>query len=223
MIRTLSCVAILSLLGLVSLPARADSGIFLTFQGLGNLQQVGNFYDGSGLSGTPNYGVSFSANFYAEKSFAQGGAGNFNLARVGPAIFLCPGGPPNCGGTQMEGMMNVTGGFSGINFFYVTGQTETVTVWSGANGTGTVLATIQLTSNSCGGFPTYCQWGDYGQLFTGTAHSITFSGSSGNMFGLSDITLGSRSAAIPEPSTFYLLGGGVVGIFAGKLRRFFGV
>jgi hypothetical protein len=99
---------------------------------------------------------------------------------------------------------------NGINFYYsalfASGQSETVTIWSGANGTGTVLATIVLGSNdaSCG-FPAYCNWSNAGSNFSGTAHSVTFSGPA-NELGLSDITIGSSHTAIPEPSAAYLSG-----------------
>ena len=47
-----------------AVPARANSGELLSFEGIGNLQAVGSFYNGGGLSSTPNYGVTFSSNFY---------------------------------------------------------------------------------------------------------------------------------------------------------------
>jgi len=127
------------------------------------------------------------------------------------------------------GVMNVTAGFSsGLNFYFsagfAPGQSETVQIWSGANGTGTVLATINLSNNngSCNGYPTYCVWSSAGTSFTGTAKSVTFSGPA-NELGLSDITIGSNSTAVPEPSSVYLLGAGVAALSLTQLRRFFGL
>ena len=147
--------------------------------------------------------------------------------RACPAVFITNslnGGS----GVPVTGIMNVAPGFSnGLNFFYTAGfagnLNETVTVWSGANGTGTVLATINLSNNnaSCTS-PLYCSWTDAGLSFSGTGHSVTFKGPS-NEFGLSDITVGSSMTAVPEPSSIYLLGAGLAAISIGSMRRFFRV
>jgi hypothetical protein len=227
MTRPVCSALVLSLFLALSASAFANSGELLNFQGLGNLQQVGNFYDGSGISGTPNYGVTFSSNFYGLRTTASGWSGNFAATPLGtPAIFICPGGPPSCGGTSNIGVINSSSGFSnGLDFYFAfdpskAGQTVTLTVWSGANGTGSVLATISLSSNACASSPYYCTWTQIGQSFSGTAHSVTFSGATGNQLGLTDITLGSSTTAIPEPSSFYLLAVGAAGISLGALRRF---
>ena len=202
----------------------ASSGTFMDFQGIHDLQAVGDFYNGAGLANTPNYGVSFSSNFLAMRSFfgPNPGSGNFAPPPLGtPAIFM-----NGSVGSNITGTMNVAPGFSnGINFFFTAGftgnQVETVKVWSGANGTGTVLATITLANNNAGcKSPAYCMWSNAGATFTGTAHSVTFSGPADEL-GLADITLGGSTTAIPEPSTWYMLGTGVVSISLSQLRRFF--
>jgi len=201
-------------------PAYANSGELMTFQGLGDLQPVGNFYNGGGLANTPNYGVTFSSNFFGLRAIANGGAGNFAPTPTGtPAIFM--NGPT---GSMVTGVMNVAPGFSnGLNFFYTAGftgnQTETVTIWSGSNGTGTVLATISLANNnsSCT-TPAYCVWSNVQESFSGTAHSVTFSGPA-NEIGFADITLNSSTTAVPEPSSLYLMGLGLAGVSAGQIRK----
>jgi hypothetical protein len=227
MMRSIFCAAVLSALLLVSAAAHATSGELLSFQGLGNEQSVGNFYNGGGLASTPNYGVSFSSNFLGLLPTANNGnptgSGSFlPTPTSGPAIFICPGGvAADCSSGSSTGVMNVANGFSkGINFFYAAGATETVTLWSGANGTGTVLLTISLSANSCGSSSNVCvyQWSQIGKTFSGTAYSVTFSGP-GDQFGLADITLGSSSTAIPEPSSFYLLASGLAVLAVGGIRR----
>ena len=214
--------ALLSLVLLMSASAFANSSEFLDFTGLGDLQTVGNFYNGGGVPGTPNYGVTFSSNFFGLRAIANGGAGNFSSTPTAtPAIFI-----NGTTGTAATGVMNVTNGFSsGLNFFYTagfaSGQTETVTIWSGANGTGTVLATIALSNNNAGcTAPLYCSWTNAGLTFNGTAHSVTFSGPA-NELGLTDITIGSNVPAVPEPSSVYLMGAGILAISAGWMRKYF--
>jgi hypothetical protein len=199
--------------------AHANSGELLTFAGLHDQQQVGDFYNGSGLSTTPNFGVSFSSNFYGLLAVSKGGSGNFGPTPIGSrAIFI--NGPT---GSVVTGIINVSSGFSAIQFFYTAAFQETVKIWSGANGTGTLLATINLSPNngSCT-FPAYCKWTSAGISLAGTGESVTITGGA-NGLGLSDITLNNNTTAIPEPSSLYLLGVGFAGMGISRLRRFFNV
>jgi hypothetical protein len=210
---------VITLLTFASLPAHANSA-FLTFQGLKDGETISNFYNGGtgsfGSMSNVDYGITFSSNALAIKSYIKGGSGNFNQTPTGGAALFFNG---------STGYMNVSGGFAnGVNFFYVAGAAGTVTVWSGANGTGTVLATINLAVNGgslsgCPGFPTLCNWTSVGLSFTGTGNSITFSGTA-NQLGFTDINIGSSRTAVPEPSSLMLFGSGLV-LLSSRLRARF--
>jgi hypothetical protein len=198
--------------------ASANSVDILTFTGLKDGQQVGNYYNGgSGNPNIPNYGITFSSNFFGLHSEFQGGAGAFSPDPSStPVIFIM-----GATGSPVTGSITATNGFtSGVNFFYTAGYQETATIWSGANGTGTVLATITLSANDANCTTvSYCNWTNVGLSFTGTAHSLTFSGPA-NGIGLSDMAFGQSTSIIPEPSSIWLLGTGLAGICAQGMHRF---
>jgi hypothetical protein len=213
MVRHLKVALSLSLWFLLSASlAQANSVELLNFIGLQSGQPVGTFYDGSGTAGTPNYGIFFSSNFIGLRpSSLNLGAGSLGPdPNSTPYIYIS--------NSTLPGVMNVENGFtSGLNFFYASLANETVTVWSGINGTGTVLASMTLSA-SCLGSPTGCLWFDTGLHFSGTAQSVTFSGP-GNSIGLSNITLGQSITAVPEPSSIYLFGIGLFCICTYQFRR----
>jgi hypothetical protein len=219
MARSLCTTLVLSLMVLFATSfAQASPVEFLNFNYLQDLQQVGNFYDG-GSSQAQNLGIIFSTNFYGLKPISVGGSGNFTADPTGtPAIFI-----NGTTGSMVTGTMNVTNGFSsGINFFYTAAFQETVKIWSGLGGTGSLLATITLFANdaSCSG--SYCNWTDVGANFSQVAKSVTFTGPANGM-GIADITLGQSSTAIPEPSSLFLLATGLMGLCGYRGRRVFGI
>jgi hypothetical protein len=208
----------LALLWFCSPPAMATSEEFLTMRGLGDLQWVRNFYYARVLPFTPNYGATFSADSYGLSSVYKRGSGTFVPDPTGTPLILVN----RLTGATVIGLMNATGGFtSGIHFSYTVGFSETVASWSEANGTAMVLATMTLSpsNRSCIHFPTYCNWSSAGLSFSGTAKSLSFS-SDANGIGIFDITAGSTSTGIPEPSTFYMFGTGLIGISVAKVCRF---
>ena len=122
-------------------------------------------------------------------------------------------------------VMDVPAGFdTGFSFYYsAVVYPGTVEVFSGLDGTGSLLASLDLAVTPSGGAPectygAYCPWVPIGVSFSGTAESVVFSGSA-NYIGFDNITLGSNVPVpgVPEPATLTLFGSGLLGL--AKLAR----
>lgn len=196
--------------------------ITLDFEGLGDLESVGDFYNGgtggNGSVGT-NFGIGFSDNALAIIDADAGGSGNFG-GEPSPdtVLFFLEG---------AETFMNVVAGFdTGFSFYYsAVNQPGFVNVYDALNGTGNILATIDLAiTPSDGGDPSgsFSPFFAVGAAFDGTAMSVGFGGV-GNQIGFDNITFGSAVPTPPRPvsdtgSTLVLLGAGMLGMLALKRR-----
>ncbi len=195
--------------------------VVLTFEGVGNTASINDFYNGgtdsAGNSGT-NYGINFTSQSLGLIDADAGGTGNFaNEPSASTIVFFLSGGAAT---------MNVAAGFdTGFSFFYSAFQDASVTVYSGLNGTGSVLATLSLLTNfnngGCVGDPNgqACHWDAVGVSFAGIAHSVDFGGVANNA-GFDNITLGSARPGVPEPASWAMLiaGFGLVGAAARRRR-----
>jgi PEP-CTERM motif len=197
-----------------SAPA-ANASIDLNFAGLnGHAEEQPLDYYNGGVGGLgsgpgPNFGITFGSDAIS----CDGGAnGTCNVDQI-------PGGP----GAQVvffltgDGdIMDKSSGFdTGFSFFYsainVPGD---VTVWSGLDGTGTMLADLSLPVTPSGGgdcVRTFCPFVAAGITFSGTAMSVNFSGTQ-NQIAFADITLGSATPGTPEPSTWAMMIMGFAGL-----------
>ena len=198
-------VAILVLVGASS--ARAD--ITLTFEGLGNNAPIGDYYNG-GAGGS--LGIHFGPDALALIDNAHGGTGNFSHAPSCCTVMYFLSGPGD--------VMDVAAGFTtGFSFFYADqiGFTGAVDVWSGLDGTGSLLTSLSLPST-----PTpYTVFVPIGVGFAGTAKSVVFTGSA-NFIAFDNVTLGSVTpgGGVPEPASIVLFGTVALGV-ALKLRKRF--
>lgn len=207
--KSFSKVVAAALLAASTIGSQASTTV-LTFEGVGDLNPVGSYYDGVG---GPDYNVVFSPNALAIVDADAGGTGNFGGEPSPDTIlFFLEGG---------AAVLNHLDGFTtGFSFFYsAINQPGFVNVWSGLNATGTLLATLPLpVTPSLGGDPNgqFSPLFPVGVAFSGTAMSIDFGGTV-NQIGFDNITFGSETpeGAVPEPST--VIGGLALGALA--LRR----
>ena len=213
---------LICILVLLALPA-AGGVITLTFEGLQNLEPIDNYYNG-GLGGFgsgpgPNYGITFTPDSLAIISGAAGGTGNFSGSPTMPTIafFL----------TGSGDTMDVPAGFdTGFSFYYsAVVYPGVVNVYDGLNGTGNLLASLDLPITPSGGSPectygSYCPWVPIGVSFTGVAQSVVFAGTA-NYIGFDNITLGASvpTPGVPEPSSTALLGGGLAVLAFRRIRK----
>lgn len=188
----------------------ANAAVVLTFEGLGNQAPIGNYYNG-GAGG--NYGISFGSDSLALIQNTAGGTGNFSNAPSGVTVAFFLSGPGD--------VMNVAGGFKdGFSFFYAdqVGFTGSVSVFSGLDGTGSLLANLSLPSTP----NPYSVFVPVGVTFSGTAQSVVFGGAA-DFIAFDDVTLGSATpgggGAVPEPVTMSIFGAGLLGVAALRRRK----
>lgn len=235
--RAIVCAAS-ALAALTLFASSAQAVIVLDFEGINstypttNYAHVQGFYNGGtssvGTSG-PNFGIGFTDNALAICLNTPGFTGNCsNTSRGGQ------GNPASDKGalfflTGAQTFMNVPAGFdTGFSFFYTAiNQPGSVSVFDGLNGTGNLLASLNLptTASNCppefgAGF---CPFFPSGIGFSGIGESVSFAGVA-NQVVFDDITFGSVTpggdlSAVPEPASLVLFGTAVSGMAMAAWRK----
>ena len=201
--------------GMLAATSASANVVALDFEGIGNLNPVGNFYNGG--AGT-NYGIQFSPDTLAVVDADAGGGGNFaNEPSPNTIMFFL---------NASNAILDVATGFdTGFSFFYSSSTTANVNVYDGLGATGNLLATLILEAQhtqNCSGDPTggFCNFSPIGVMFDGIANSIDFGGTA-NFTGYDNITFGSVTpdiSPVPLPAAAWLFGSALLG-FAGFKRR----
>jgi hypothetical protein len=148
----------------------------LDFEGLGNVESVGSFYN--------NQGVSFSPNALALIDSDAGGTGDFGGEPSGKTVLFFESGE--------SAVMNVANGFiRDLSFFYSSpDNTGIVSIYDGLNATGNILASIQLSQTPRNGAPDptgyYSPFLPINTEFWGVGRSVDFRGATG-FIGFDDI------------------------------------
>jgi PEP-CTERM motif-containing protein len=182
--------------------------VIMTFEGLQDFEYVQDYYAGGfGSKGSgpgANFGVVFSGSTYSSIDEDDGGTGNFGgEPSPGTAVSFQQGGA----------YMNVAGGFVGMLSFYYANPNgaSSISIHSGENGTGELLATLSLPMTAFQGQadPT----GNLSPLyytsvnFSGVARSVDFIALAHRAY-VDDITL----SPVPEPGTWALATIGLLGM-----------
>jgi hypothetical protein len=166
------------------------------------------------------------AGYYAGGTASDGSSGaNLGVSFVGVAglsndsNFSYYSGAPSPVGTAYaytdsntpKALLNVAGGVSGYLAFYYSSPSAVsgaLKAYSGLNGTGTLLGSVDLAANS----GNYSTWTKQDFSFKGTALSFDLSGSA-NAVGLDNIS------SVPEPTTVALLLAGIGAVALSAYRR----
>ena len=203
-------ISVATLALMATAPAFANTTLTLDFEGSTGFASVAEFYnggtDGAGRTGT-NRGVSFSAAALALSNDGTGTGSNgdfFSHAPSAGSVMFA---------ADASAVMNVAVGMvNEISFFYAnqTPAVDIVKIFSGADGTGTVLGTFSMSGNAqlngCND-SAFCNWQKISKTFGGTAHSVSFGGNAGAI-AFDNITI----TAVPEPQTYALLMAGLLAI-----------
>ncbi len=171
---------LLPILTLSAAVVHASQIVSLPFQGLELGEEILSYYNrGFGSLGSgpgPSLGISFNTGAVATDGF-----------------YTCQSLGDTCAADVGGATMDVLGGFDTAISFYTMTTGATVKLYSGPDGTGSLLADIVVP-------PSTIPWDLFGSTFSGIAHSVVF----GGPLEVATLTMGG-AFVLPEPSSFLLV------------------
>jgi hypothetical protein len=195
--------AISALVALAAAPAIASASVFLDFeQNWAYGEAIDSTYAAQGVTFTNVLGVSNDADFtYYTNAPSSVGTASVQLDGI----------------VNTASYLNVSAGVfgDGLSFFFSTPSAVVgaVKAYSGLNGTGDLLGTLDLVANNDG---TYSTWTQATVNFTGIAKSFDLSATAG-VAGFDNVAIN----AVPEPESYALglVGLGLVGAIARRRQQ----
>jgi hypothetical protein len=184
-------------------PALAAAPFTLDFEGVTGFTSILDYYNG-GTDGAGNSGINVGASF-------TGGAQGLVNDELGPYFANAPTPVGVMFAADPDAMLNVAAGVTALRFAYSTptAVVGAVKAYSGLNGTGALLGTLNLTVTD----PAYSQWKVGTLNLSGVARSFDFGASTGS-------AAFDNISAVPEPSSIALTLAGIalIGVVAARRR-----
>jgi hypothetical protein len=119
--------------------AASTSVVLLTFEGVGDSNPVGNYYNGGGGGPAKDYGVVFGPAALCFVDSDAGGSFTEITNEPSPSTVV-----EFNGNDEGRAFASVLGGFTWLSFRYMSVADANVTVYGGPNQTGAVLGTARL-------------------------------------------------------------------------------
>jgi hypothetical protein len=182
----------------------------LDFEGFGNLQSIGEFYN----TAPHDFDISFSSNALALVDSDAGGSGTIGGEPSPDTVLFFINEP--------AATLNVANGFTtGFSFFYsAVNNPGFIKVYDGLNATGNILASLDLPLTPFNGAPdpsgAFSPFVPIGVAFAGNAYSVDFGGTADQIV-FDDIIIGAAAEPVPEPLT--ILGSGLALGFGSLMKR----
>ncbi|MBA4176224.1 MAG: hypothetical protein C0505_06655 [Leptothrix sp. (in: Bacteria)] len=176
--------------------------VTLDFETATSYTEIGTLYAAQGITFTAD-AVGLDNNDGIGGYFSNAPSGNVGMTAFGN-----------------DATMNIAGGFEGaFGFFYSASAviTDAVQVWSGLDGTGSLLASFDLAANAqaggCSDTP-YCNFSSAGTVLSSIGRSVTFGNTAFEVV-FDNVSLN----AVPEPSTALLMPLALAGLLAARRRK----